>query len=123
MKIDIQETFNRLRELGQKARPAPWSYLILPADIHTGAQDSVLLDGDGHGFATNAEDAFTRNDFDFMLEARNAIPVLLAEIERLTAENAKAWDDGYIHGQLSGIKTHRTGHVQPYKNPHKEDKK
>lgn len=79
----IEETIDRLRELGQKARPAPWSYLILPIDIHTGAQDSVLLDGDGHGFATNAEDAFTRNDFDFMLEARNAIPELLTEIERL----------------------------------------
>lgn len=83
----IQETINRLRELDQKASPAPWSYLILPVDLHTGIQDSVLLDGAGLEFSTNAEDAFTRNDFDVILEARNAIPALLAEIERLTADN------------------------------------
>ena len=84
MKTNIQEIINRLRELDRKASPAPWSYLILPVDLHTGIQDSVLLDGDEREFATNAEDAFTRNDFDFMLESRNAIPALLAEIERLT---------------------------------------
>ena len=87
MSTNIQETIDRLRKLGQKARPAPWSYLILPADIYTNTQDSVLVDGAGCWFATNAEDAFTRNDFDFMLEARNAIPALLAEIDRLKAEN------------------------------------
>ncbi len=83
----IQETIDRLRELDQTAIPAPWSYLMLPVDPHTGIQDSVLLDGAGLEFSTNAEDAFTRNDFDVILEARNAIPALLAEIERLEEEN------------------------------------
>ena len=79
----IEETIDHLRELDAKASPAPWSYLILPVDPHTGIQDSVLLDGAGLEFSTNAEDAFTRNDFNVMLEARNALPELLAEIERL----------------------------------------
>lgn len=117
---DIQETIDRLRELDQKASPAPWSYLILPVDLHTGIQDSALVDGTGHEFATNAEDAFTRNDFDVMLEARNALPALLAEIERLAEENQAlkrenhlAWAKGHAAGWDSHIVTMQSAELLP----------
>ena len=129
MSTNIQETVDRLRELDRYASPAPWSYLILPVDLHTGIQDSVLLDGAGLEFSTNAEDAFTRNDFDVILEARNAIPALLAEIERLTAENtqlldtvAEAWDEGYMDKETEAPE--EMIHLEPREraeNPYKED--
>ena len=129
MSTNIQETVDRLRELDRYASPAPWSYLILPVDLHTGIQDSVLLDGAGLEFSTNAEDAFTRNDFDVILEARNAIPALLAEIERLTAENtqlldtvAEAWDEGYMdkEAEAGGVMIHSEPRERA-KNPYKKD--
>lgn len=117
---DIQETIKRLRELDRKASPAPWSYLILPVDPYTGSQDSVLLDGAGLEFSTNAEDAFTRNDFNVILEARNSLPDLLAEIERLADENRAlkrenhlAWSKGHAAGWDSHIVTMQSAELLP----------
>ena len=125
MKTAIQETINRLRELDQNASPAPWSYNPWSANSSGEVTQNIT-----YGWGEDEEILLgevsyllTEHDAEMIAESRNSIPLLLKEIERLITENAKAWDDGYKHGQLSGIKTHRTGHCHPYKNPHKEDKK
>ena len=125
MSTNIQETINHLRELDRTASPAPWSYNPWSANssgevtqniTYGWGEDEEILIGE-------VSYLLIESDAEKIAESRNAIPLLLKEIERLTTENAKAWDDGYKHGQLSGIKTHRTGHVHPYKNPYNENKK
>lgn len=64
MSTNIQETINRLRELDQKASPTPWI-----------AEPQQAGEGD------------VATDLRLIAAARNAIPELLAEIDRLTAEN------------------------------------
>lgn len=81
----IQETINRLRELERAAAPAPWRWY-----------DYYFEDW------PECESDLT-NEHLMIMHARNAIPALLAEIDRLTAENtqlldtvAEAWDEGYL---------------------------
>lgn len=97
MKIDIQETINRLRELDKNASPAPWKYAV----IHLTDEDSYsqLEEARGEHILDNwGTSQLSYEDIDIIIEARNAIPVLLTEIERLKAENKKlseAWEGGY----------------------------
>lgn len=81
-----------LRELHEEASPAPWFYQILPVNLRTGDQDSVLVDSTGNEIAYNPEEPFTEDDFDVMFEYRNAFPALLDHIDRVTerAERAEA---------------------------------
>lgn len=121
MSTKFQEAIDRLRELDLVTAPAPWDVTPYGPDKDTACW--IVKDCEESTICSRISNHSPQANFEFIKESRNAIPLLLKEIERLTTENAKAWDDGYKHGQLSGIKTHRTGHVQPYKNPHKEDKK
>lgn len=77
MSTSIQETINHLRELDQKASPAPWGW-------SGGGQGSPILSAND---AVGRLEYATEEDLDLITETRNAVPALLAEIERLTAEN------------------------------------
>ena len=80
---NIQETLDRLRELDQKASPAPWwvndteclHYGILSEDIDYTA---LVIDAYCGGERIDRDTP----DLKIIVEARNAIPKLIAEIER-----------------------------------------
>lgn len=64
-----------------------------------------------------------------LTEARNAVPDLLAEIDRLTAENtqlldtvAEAWDEGYMdkEAEAGGVMIHLEPRERA-ENPYKKD--
>lgn len=85
---NIQETIARLRELDQVASPAPWwvgssaeSYNAIVCE--DGETTSGVLDACYVGERLSSNDP----DLQIITETRNAIPALLAEIDRLTAEN------------------------------------
>lgn len=100
MTTNIQETLDHLRELDRVTAPAPWVETIneenpdipcLLLDYNGG----LVAEGetDWEGFWPNLD-----NTVGLLTELRNALPVLLNEIDRLSAENknlAEAWEDGY----------------------------
>ena len=96
---DIQETINRLRELDQEASPAPWEAWGFGEDEQTSIEHPMgdVLERGERGYGHMREDTtwFREADADLITETRNALPALLTEIDRLTAENAKAWEEGY----------------------------
>ena len=105
MKTNIQETINRLRELKKLATPAPWT-------IETSGNDypvevvhySANLRGESAYLevfmpAYSAEGEFAESEEGVNIDVRyavclvNAVPDLLTEIERLTAENQALTDE------------------------------
>ena len=85
----IQETIDRLRELDQKASPAPWS--ITYSDSLETTDDGGMVIGDAEGEVIAEADVglwshsfFIDDALPLMVKLRNALPVLLTEIERLT---------------------------------------
>ena len=130
MSTTIQETIARLRELDQEASPAPWwvgssaeSYNAIVCE--DGETTSGVLD------ACYAGERLSSNDPDLQIvtETRNAIPSLLAEIDRLTAENtqlldtvAEAWDEGYMdkEAEAGGVMIHLEPRERA-ENPYKKD--
>lgn len=80
----IQETINRLRELDQEALPAPWwlgdnewgHHAIL---CEYGESVEVVIDTLWEGEPMGDNDP----DLQLILEARNSLPDLLAEIGRM----------------------------------------
>lgn len=130
MKTDIQETIDRLRELDRVASPAPWwvgssaeSYNAIVCE--DGDTTSGVLDACYVGERLSSDDP----DLQIITETRNAIPVLLAEIERLTAENtqlldtvAEAWDEGYLDKETEAPKEMiERGLRKRAQNPYKKD--
>ena len=85
----------RLRELDAEASPAPWVFTGAKRTGYDTMEPGDLLEGNGLGLIPEIERACPPTDAQLIAEARNAIPELIAEIERLTAENTKAWEDGY----------------------------
>ena len=84
MSTNIRETINRLRELDKTASPVPW-WVGHPEGLHYGilSEDidytALVIDAYCGG------ERIDRNtpDLEIIVETRNAIPVLLAEIDRL----------------------------------------
>lgn len=72
------DELTRLRELHEKASPAPWYFNIFGhrAEIVDDEEDLVL--------EASAMDAQECHDGHLLIEARNALPGLLAHIDRLT---------------------------------------
>lgn len=107
MSTEIQETINRLRELDRKASPAPWSYNPWSANSSGEVTQNIT-----YGWGEEEEILIgevscllTEHDAEMIAQARNAIPALLAEIERLTEENLElkrenhlAWSKGHAAG-------------------------
>lgn len=122
---DIQETINRLRELDRVTAPAPWRDTT---DENNPDIPCLLLDSNG-GLVAEGEDGWASHWFHIdnmiplLTELRNALPDLLTEIERLTAEKAQAWEEGRKEGQYIGRQLERTGYGLLYKNPYEENKK
>lgn len=80
----------RLVELDRSASPAPWA-------IYRGEWAERIIGADGEpALYTQAPHDV---DLQMTIEARNAFPALLAEIERLREEvqtaKADGWDEGY----------------------------
>ena len=107
MSAEIQETIDRLRELDRKASPAPW---IEATDETNPDAPCLLLDSSGELVAEGEDDwashwLYVDKMVPLLTELRNAIPALLAEIERLTEENQTlrrenhlAWAKGHAAG-------------------------
>lgn len=156
MSTNIQETINRLRKLDRTASPAPWHWaeVDFPEDYSTTETGFEMLAGrNAKRIIPPLKDSEIDHDAILLTTARNAIPALLAEIDRLqSAEKAlkerftlilnkcrsrrrdlirrardeaweEAWEEGYTEGLLSGRLLERTGVELPYKNPYEEDKK
>lgn len=87
-----QELHDRLRELDQKASPAPWSYNPWSADSSGEATQNITCGWGEDEEILIGEASFLLNepDSEMIAESRNAIPALLAEIERLQAEVKKS---------------------------------
>ena len=128
----IQETIDRLREIDRKASPAPW---IEATDETNPEMPCLLLDSNG-GLVAEGEGDWGSHWFHIdnmvplLTELRNALPELLAEINRLEAENAQlldtvaeAWDEGYRDkGAEDGVMIHFEPREHA-ENPYKEEAK
>lgn len=86
---DIQETIDRLRELNQTASPAPWD--ITHSNSLETSDDGGKIIGDAEGGVIAEADVdlwshsfFIDDALPLMVKLRNALPALLAEIDRLT---------------------------------------
>lgn len=84
---DIQETIDRLRELDRYASPAPWEAWDFGEDEQTSIEHPMgdVLERGERGYGHMREDItwLREADADLITETRNALPVLLAEIDRL----------------------------------------
>ena len=137
MKTNIQETINHLRELDRAASPAPWR-TVFSTQIYAGEEEVFEVDtsydeicewvecSDECGCAGYAR----KPDIDLLVATRNSLPILLTEIERLTAENtqlldtvAEAWAEGYLdkEAEAGGVMIHLEMRERA-ENPYKEDK-
>lgn len=79
---EIQETINRLRELDKKASPAPWYIEEWEGMIVTGEDDETGEEV-GAVFYCTSKSKKNKANAAMLTEARNALPTLLAEIDRL----------------------------------------
>lgn len=133
MKTTIQETIDRLRELDRTASPAPWEAWGCGENRQTSIEHpmgDVLERGErGHGHMREDIVWLREADADLITETRNALPVLLAEIDRLTAENtqlldtvAEAWDEGYMDKETEAPEEMiERGLRKRAQNPYKKD--
>ena len=122
MSTNIQGTINRLRELDQNASPAPWNYNPWSADSNGGITQNITSGWGEEEEILLGEVSFllTEHDAEMIAESRNAIPELLAEIERLTAENQAlkrenhlAWSKGHAAGWDCHIVTMQAADLLP----------
>lgn len=131
MTTTIQETIDRLRELDRQASPAPWQVGETESGGHAilceyVASIEVVIDTlwEGEPMDDNSP------DLEIITETRNALPSLLAEIERLTAENiqlldtiAEAWDEGYLDKETEAPEEMiERGLRKRAQNPYRENK-
>lgn len=124
MSTNIQETLDRLRELDKNASPAPWKAEGAGEDRNTFIEHPMgdVLERDQHG-SDHMWEVITwisEADADFIVETRNAIPELLAEIDRLTTENQElkrenhlAWSKGHAAGWDCHIVTMQSADLLP----------
>lgn len=130
---DTQETIERLRELNQTASPAPWEAWGCGENMQTSIEHPMgdVLERGERGYGHMREDItwLREADADLITETRNAIPALLAEIDRLTAENtqlldtvAEAWDEGYMDKETEAPEEMiERGLRKRAQNPYKKD--
>ena len=142
MKTNTQETIARLRELKKLATPEPWSIetngLEYPVEV---VHHTVNMQGEPDYLEvfmraySPAEGEYAESEEGVNIDVRyavclvNAVPDLLAEIDRLTAENtqlldtvAEAWDEGYLdkEAEAGGVMIHSEPRERA-KNPYKKD--
>lgn len=134
MSTEIQETINRLRELDRQAMPSPWWVGETARWGHTVMCEhydevvEVVIDACREG--EHIDDS--NPDLQLIIQARNAIPALLAEIERLAEENLElkrenhlAWSKGHAAGWDCHIVTMQSADLLPKDqetSPYKEEK-
>lgn len=85
-----QELHDRLRELDKTASPAPWyiepyENMVVTGDDETGEEIGATYYGRGRSKKQRA-------NREMLTDARNAVPALLDEIDRLQAEKGKIWE-------------------------------
>lgn len=88
-----QELHDRLRELDKTASPAPWyiepyENMLVTGDDETGEEIGATYYGRGRSKKQRA-------NREMLTDARNAVPALLAEIERLQAELETAREEAW----------------------------
>lgn len=131
MSTTIQETIARLRELDQQASPAPWSYNPWSANSNGEVTQNITYGWGEEEEILIGEVSYLliESDAEMIAESRNAIPVLLAEIDRLTPENtqlldtvAEAWDEGYLDKEAEASEAMiERGLRERAQNPYKKD--
>lgn len=130
----IEETIARLRELDQEASPAPWVFTGTKRTGYDTIEPGDLLESNGLELIPEIERVCPPTDAQLIAEARNAIPALLAEIERLTEENQTlkrenqlAWSKGHAAGWDCHIVTMQAADLLPKdqktSSPYQEIKK
>ena len=135
MSTEIQETITRLRELDRTASPAPWHWaeVDFPEDYSTTETVFEMLAGrNAKRIIPPLKDSEIDHDAILLTTARNAIPALLAEIERLAEENQElkqenhlAWSKGHAAGWDCHIVTMQSADLLPKDqktSPYKEEK-
>lgn len=83
------ELIARLRELDKKASPAPWKFTgtkFTPPDY---IEPGDLLGSEGLVLVPEIESVCPPEYVELIVEARNALPALLDDRDRLEAENKK----------------------------------
>ena len=135
MSTYTQETQYKLRELNRVASPAPWRYVGDCDYMKAGVKLGDIVDAGGRVVVPESPyvlgGPFER---EFIIQTRNALPVLLAEIERLTEENQTlkrenhlAWSKGHAAGWDCHIITMQAADLLPKdqktSNPYEENRK
>ena len=128
------DELTRLRELDAKASPAPWE-ITHSRHLETMEGVGLVIEDSEGGTVAEADSDFGHHSLfiddalPLMVELRNALPILLTEIERLTAENtqlldtvAEAWDEGYLdkEAEAGGVMIHLEPRERA-ENPYKKD--
>ncbi|GAA1046072.1 hypothetical protein [Rothia amarae] len=93
MTENIDDLIDRLRELDQSASPAPWHIepyenMVVTGDDETGEEIGATYYG-------RKRSKKQRANREMLTDARNAVPALLAEIERLYAELETAREEAW----------------------------
>lgn len=83
MEILSEEKIEEIRKRSQASRPGPWKSNIEGRDHYSGS-NFIMVPGDSSEMTTlEFSGKVTEADQDFIAHAREDIPALIAEIERL----------------------------------------
>jgi hypothetical protein len=86
MDNNIMEEIEKIRARCNAARPSPWTSIIEGRDQTSGSSFIMIGEGDNRNedlYLIGDERPVPSADYDFVAHARQDIPFLLAEIDRL----------------------------------------
>ena len=121
-------TEKRLNEIQNRlnvATKGPWSHDLIEFRTHMSnavrapqadelGTELVVIAHTGYGFGSPHRNA------SFIAHAREDIPALLAEVERLRGKLADAWDEGFDAGEKDAF-SHQTFNEPCIPNPYRKE--